>query len=61
VLVFTRTKHWADRLARQLDKARHRGHGDHGNKSQAHARAHLAPSIRALRRLVASDIAARRY
>ena len=35
VLVFTRTKHGADKVVRQLDKAGHAAEAIHGNKSQS--------------------------
>lgn len=60
VLVFTRTKHGADRLARQLDKAGIEAMAIHGNKSQgARTRALGAFKSGSLRVLVATDIAAR--
>ena len=34
VLVFTRTKHGADRVVRQLDKSGIRAEAIHGNKTQ---------------------------
>ncbi len=59
-LVFTRTKHGADRVARQLSKAGIRAEAMHGNKSQASRQRTLAgfksnrPPV-----LVATDVAAR--
>jgi ATP-dependent RNA helicase RhlE len=59
-LVFTRTKHGADRLARQLARFQVRAEAIHGNKSQNARQAALAKfrSGRA-RVLVATDVAAR--
>src|SRR6185437_6285107 len=59
-LVFTRTKHGANRVAEQLDKAQIRADAIHGNKSQS-ARQRALESFRAghVRVLVATDIAAR--
>jgi len=60
VLVFTRTKHGANRLAEQLDKDGHSAMAIHGNKSQsARTRALDAFKKNSLRVLVATDIAAR--
>ncbi len=60
VLVFTRTKHSADRVARHLDKSGVRADAIHGNKTQsARQRALKAFSSGKLRALVATDIAAR--
>ena len=60
VLVFTRTKHGANRVAEQLDRAGVRAAAIHGNKSQsARQRALAAFKKRAVRVLVATDIAAR--
>lgn len=60
VLVFTRTKHGANRLAEQLDKDGHSAMAIHGNKSQsARTKALAAFKNNALRVLVATDIAAR--
>ncbi len=59
-LVFTRTKHGADRLAKQLNKAGIRAEAMHGNKSQSARQRTLAgfkskqPPV-----LVATDVAAR--
>jgi len=60
VLVFTRTKHGANRLARQLEEDGFRAAAIHGNKSQA-ARTRALADFKAghLRVLVATDIAAR--
>jgi ATP-dependent RNA helicase RhlE len=60
VLVFTRTKHGADRLADQLGRDTIPAAALHGNKSQgARTRALAAFKTRELRVLVATDIAAR--
>jgi ATP-dependent RNA helicase RhlE len=60
VLVFTRTKHGADRLAQQLEQARLNAAAIHGNKSQG-ARTGALADFKAgrIRVLVATDIAAR--
>jgi len=60
VLVFTRTKHGANRLAQQLEKAGIEAAAIHGNKSQG-ARTRALESFKGgrLRVLVATDIAAR--
>jgi ATP-dependent RNA helicase RhlE len=60
VLVFSRTKHGANRIAEHLDKARIKADAIHGNKSQS-ARQRALESFRAgdVRVLVATDIAAR--
>ena len=60
VLVFTRTKHGADRVARDLEKAGVSAAAIHGNKSQG-ARQKALAGFRsgAVRVLVATDIAAR--
>jgi len=60
VLVFTRTKHGANRLAQQLDKDGLSAAAIHGNKSQG-ARTRALASFKSgqLRVLVATDIAAR--
>ena len=60
VLVFTRTKHGANRLAEQLDRDGIRAMAIHGNKSQS-AREKALGEFKAgtLRVLVATDIAAR--
>ena len=60
VLVFTRTKHRANRLSQALVKARIRSDCLHGNKSQsARLRALAAFHAGRIRVLVATDIAAR--
>ncbi len=60
VLVFTRTKHGANRLAEKLDKAGIRAAAIHGNKSQNARTAALAGfKSGELQALVATDIAAR--
>jgi ATP-dependent RNA helicase RhlE len=60
VLVFTRTKHGANRVAEQLDRAGVRAAAIHGNKSQsARQRALTDFKKGAVRVLVATDIAAR--
>ena len=60
VLVFTRTKHGANRLAEQLDKQDIPAMAIHGNKSQsARTRALAAFKDGSLQVLVATDIAAR--
>jgi ATP-dependent RNA helicase RhlE len=60
VIVFTRTKHGADRVARQLDQAGIDAQAIHGDKSQGQRQRALA-SFHAgkLRVLVATDIASR--
>lgn len=60
VLVFTRTKHGANRLATQLDKNGIKASAIHGNKSQS-ARVRALTDFKAnkLQVLVATDIAAR--
>jgi ATP-dependent RNA helicase RhlE len=59
-LVFTRTKHGADRVAKQLNEAGIRAEAIHGNKSQgARQRALANFKTRKTRVLVATDIAAR--
>ncbi len=60
VLVFTRTKHGANRLAQHLEKARIQAVAIHGNKSQG-ARTRALADFKAgrVRVLVATDIAAR--
>ena len=59
-LVFTRTKHGADRVVRQLGLAGLRAEAIHGNKSQPQReRALAAFRAGAIRILVATDIAAR--
>jgi ATP-dependent RNA helicase RhlE len=59
-VVFTRTKHGADRVARQLNQAGIRAEAMHGNKSQA-ARQRALAGFRSNRPpvLVATDVAAR--
>src|SRR5712672_1641626 len=60
VLVFSRTKHGANRLVQQLDKGGVRAEAIHGNKSQgARQRALDAFKAGRVRVLVATDIAAR--
>ncbi|MBE9068162.1 DEAD/DEAH box helicase [Leptolyngbya cf. ectocarpi LEGE 11479] len=60
VLVFTRTKHGANRLAQQLEKDGLTAAAIHGNKSQgARTRALAAFKSGKVRVLVATDIAAR--
>jgi len=60
VLVFTRTKHGADRVARRLTRTRVAAEAIHGNKTQS-ARTQAMRQFRAgrVRVLVATDIAAR--
>jgi ATP-dependent RNA helicase RhlE len=60
VLVFTRTKHGADRLVKQLGEDRIQALAIHGNKSQS-ARTHALAKFKngTLQVLVATDIAAR--
>ena len=60
VLVFTRTKHGANKVAGQLGRAGYRADAIHGNKSQG-ARQRALEGFRAghVRVLVATDIAAR--
>ncbi len=60
VLVFTRTKHGANRLSQQLERDGIRSTAIHGNKSQGARTKALADFKRgAVRVLVATDIAAR--
>lgn len=60
VLVFSRTKHGANKLTKQLDAAGIRAAAIHGNKSQgARTRALAEFKGRKIRVLVATDIAAR--
>ncbi len=60
VLVFTRTKHGADRLSQKLEKAKISAAAIHGNKSQgARTRALSGFKEGKVRVLVATDIAAR--
>ena len=60
VLVFTRTKHRADRVARSLNKKKIKAMAIHGNKSQSQ-RQKVLKDFKAgkIRVLVATDIAAR--
>lgn len=59
-LVFTRTKHGADRVAKQLTKSKVEAQSIHGDKSQgARQRALGSFKDKTLRVLVATDIAAR--
>lgn len=60
VLVFARTKHGADRIARDLNKQGFKAAAIHGDKSQ-NARQHALADFKAskLRTLIATDIAAR--
>jgi ATP-dependent RNA helicase RhlE len=60
VLVFTRTKHGADKVVRGLQKAGHTAEAIHGNKSQSQ-RERVLTAFRngRLRTLIATDIAAR--
>ncbi len=59
-LVFTRTKHGADKVARELAKSGVKAEAIHGNKSQsARQRALTNFKARTIRVLVATDIAAR--
>ncbi len=60
VLVFTRTKHGADKVVRALEKAGLRAEAIHGNKSQ-NQRERVLADFRAgrVRTLIATDIAAR--
>ncbi len=59
-LVFTRTKHGADKVVRKLDKARIRAQAIHGNKSQTNRTRSLDNFRRGKTRvLIATDIAAR--
>jgi len=59
-LIFTRTKHGADKVATHLERAGHQAEAIHGNKSQ-NARQRALEAFRAghVRVLVATDIAAR--
>lgn len=60
VLIFTRTKHGANRLAQKLDKAGIKSAAIHGNKSQgARTKALAGFKSGAVAVLVATDIAAR--
>lgn len=59
-LVFTRTKHGADRIARDLNRAGIRAEAIHGDKAQnARQRALINFKEKKIRVLVATDIAAR--
>lgn len=60
VLIFTRTKHGANRLSKKLDKAKISSSAIHGNKTQ-NARTKALAGFKAgdIRVLVATDIAAR--
>ena len=59
-LVFTRTKHGADRVAKELNKFGIRSEAIHGNKSQnARERALKGFKNREIKILVATDIASR--
>ncbi|MBC7793618.1 MAG: DEAD/DEAH box helicase [Clostridia bacterium] len=59
-IVFTRTKHGADRLSRRLEKVGVRSSVIHGNKSQgARVRALEAFRDGSIRMLIATDVAAR--
>lgn len=60
VLVFTRTKHRADRVAKQLDRAGVRGAAIHGNRSQAQREKALDSFRRGhVKVLVATDVVSR--
>lgn len=60
VLVFTRTKHGADKVVKDLDLARIPARAIHGNKSQNNRQAALTGfKNKEIRVLVATDIAAR--
>ena len=60
VLVFTRTKHGADKVARILNKSNIKAEAIHGNKTQNNRQRALNNfKAKAIRVLVASDIAAR--
>jgi ATP-dependent RNA helicase RhlE len=60
VLVFTRTKHGADKVAKDLNRAGVRAEAIHGNKSQnARVRALDGFKSREIKVLVATDIASR--
>ena len=59
-LIFTRTKHGADKVVKTLEKAGIRANAIHGNKSQNHRERVLAAfRTGEIRTLVATDIAAR--
>ena len=60
VLVFTRTKHGADKVVKDLEFARISAKAIHGNKSQNHRQASLSGfKNKEIRVLVATDIASR--
>ena len=60
VLVFSRTKHGANKIVKQLDKSQIKAEAIHGNKSQgARQRALENFKNREIRVLIATDIAAR--
>ncbi len=60
ILVFTRTKHRADRVARVLDRAGVRGAAIHGNRSQAQRQKALDAFRRGhVKVLVATDVVSR--
>jgi len=60
VLVFSRTKHGANRIAKQLEASGHSAAAIHGNKSQgARTKALAGFKDRSVKVLVATDIAAR--
>ena len=60
ILVFTRTKHRADRVARVLDRAGIRGAAIHGNRSQAQRQKALDSFKRGhVKVLVATDVVSR--
>lgn len=60
VLVFTRTKHGADKVAKELNKSGITAEAIHGNKSQnARERALSGFKSRSIQALIATDIAAR--
>jgi ATP-dependent RNA helicase RhlE len=60
VLIFTRTKHGANRLSKKLDKAKISSAAIHGNKTQnARTKALAGFKSGSIRVLVATDIAAR--
>jgi ATP-dependent RNA helicase RhlE len=60
VIVFSRTKHGADKIVRELNKANVSAQAIHGNKSQNYRQAALKNfKSRSIRVLVATDVAAR--
>lgn len=60
VLVFTRTKHWADRVVKELHKAWITAEAIHGNKAQNYRQRALSNfKTKKTRILIATDIAAR--